>query len=122
MAAAIVTVAETTYTSMKQIAVTWTSATDGSAVIATTHAYDGLCQLLTTIPGTAGSAPTDNYDITITDANGVDVLATGGMNRSASATQQVLASSLGGVAGSVLTFTLANAGAVKTGVCYLLIR
>lgn len=116
-----VSIAETRHTAIKKIAFTWVSASDGTATGTTTHAYDGKCELLTTDPdGT--DAPSDNYDITITDSDGVDVLGGSGANRSTSATQQVLGSSLGAVAGSKLTLNITNAGDTKAGVVYLYIR
>lgn len=120
--AASVTVTETTHTVVKKIKFAWTSASDGTASGSTTRAYDGKIELLTTVPAAAGSAPTDNYDITVTDSDSVDVLAGGGQNRDTANTEQVIASSLGAVAGSVLTLNITNAGDSKSGVCYVYVR
>lgn len=71
MAAGTVTITETTHTSVKKIKFAWTSGTGGEGGTAsgtTTSAYDGKVELLTTDPGS--TAPTDNYDITITDEIG----------------------------------------------------
>lgn len=116
---AAVTVAETRHTVVKKIKFSWTSDGSGDATGATSFAYDGKVELLTTDPT---DAPTDNYDITITDSDGVDVLAGAGANRDTTNTEQVLGTSLGAVAGSVLTITVANAGATKSGVAYLYVR
>lgn len=123
MAAGTATIAETRHTTVKKIAWTWTSGTGaegGTVTSTTTHAYDGKCELLTTDPGS--TAPTDDYDITITDSDGVDVLGGGGTDRDAANTEQVLSSNLGAVAGSKLTLNVTNAGDAKGGVVYLYIR
>jgi hypothetical protein len=117
-----VTIAETRHTAVKKVAFTWVSASDGTASGTTTYAYDGKCELLTTDPAAAGAAPSDNYDVTITDSDGVDVLGGGGADRDTANTEQVLGSSLGAVAGSKLTLSIANAGDTKGGVVYLYIR
>jgi hypothetical protein len=117
-----VTVTETTHTSVKKIKFAWTSAADGTASGATTKPYDGKVYLLTTVPAGGGSAPTDNYDLTITDSDSVDVLAGAGADRDTANTEQVVGTSLGAVAGSVLTINVANAGNAKSGTCYLYIR
>lgn len=120
--AASVTVAETRHTVVKKIKFTWTSASDGTASGSTTFPYDGKVELLTTVPGTSGAAPSDNYDLTLTDSDGVDVLGGGGANRDTANTEQVLGSSLGAVAGSLLTLNVTNAGDSKSGVVYVYIR
>lgn len=123
MAAGTVTITETTHTGVKKIKVAWTSGSGGEAAAGTTtKAYDGKVELLTTVPGAAGAAPSDDYDIAVTDADGVDVLAGAGLNRDTANTEQVVASSLGAVAGSPLTITVSNAGNSKSGVAYVYIR
>jgi hypothetical protein len=123
MAAGTVTTTETTHTSVKKIKFAWTSGTGGeggTASATTTYAYDGKIELLTTDPGS--TAPTDNYDITLTDGDSVDVLAGAGANRDTTNTEQAVASSLGVVAGSKLTLNVTNAGDAKEGVVYVYIR
>jgi hypothetical protein len=126
MAAGTVTITETAHTSVKKIKFAWVSGDAGgdagNATGATTLVYDGKLELLTTIPAAAGSAPTDDYDIAITDADGVDVLGGGGQNRDTANTEQVLAANLGAVAGSKLTFTVTNAGNAKAGTAYVYLR
>ena len=122
-----VTITERVHTSVRKITWAWTSAADGSAGGSggggrTTVAFDGILQRLVTVPGAAGAAPTALYDLTITDEDGVDVLLGAGANRSASATEQVAASSLGVVAGDRLTLTVAAAGDSKSGTVHLYIR
>ena len=119
------TITEETIGSVKKIKWAWTSAADGTVGAAavsstTTNAYSGECLRLITDPG--ATAPTDDYDVVINDADGVDVLIGAGANRDATATEQVIASSLGCVANDTLTLLVTNAGSGKTGTTYLYIR
>src|SRR5690348_16833351 len=82
--------------------ITWTVVSDGSGNVsgddATTDAVlDGKVLALHTVPAGGGSAPTDNYDLTILDADGLDVLAGGGANRDTAVTEIVAQASLGAV-------------------------
>jgi hypothetical protein len=120
--AASVTISETRHTPVKKIKFVWVSAADGTASASTTYAYSGKIELLTTVPAGGGSAPSDNYDITVTDSDSVDVLAGAGADRDTANTEQVLGTSLGAVASSVLTLNVTNAGNAKGGTCYLFVR
>lgn len=123
MAGSSVTFTETTIGPVRRVKAVWVSDDSaGTASGTTTYGYNGKCELLTTVPAAAGAAPTDNYDITVTDADGVDVLAGGGANRDTANTEQVLGTSLGAVATSKLTVSIANAGNSKGGTIYLDIR
>lgn len=122
MADAVVAFTETTHTVVKKIKFAWTSATAGTASGTTTSAYDGKVEQLVTVPGTAGDAPADNYDLTVTDADGLDVLIGAGADRDTANTELVAGTSLGAVAGSRLTFSIANAGDANKGTAYLIIR
>lgn len=106
---------------IRKIKFAWTSDASGDATGTTTKSYTGeLLRLITVPDGT--SAPTDDYDITITDEDGVDVLIGQGANRDTANTEQVIASSLGCVANDKLTLTVANAGNAKKGTVYLYVR
>ena len=116
-----VTITEKTYTSMKLIIFDWTSDASGDATGTTTNSYDGGIYGFATDPdGTA--IPTDNYNITITDLNSIDVLFNSGLLRDTANIEYVAEASLGAVSGSTLTFTVADAGATKKGKAYLYIR
>ena len=80
----------------------------------------GKPMLLTTVPGAAGLAPDDNYDITITDENGIDILAGLGANRDTANTEHVKDTDgmLFTVATS-LTLNVTNAGNANSGTVYL---
>lgn len=116
-----VTATETTHTSAKKVAFAWTSDGSGDATGTTSAAFDGKIEGLTTIPDGV-AAPTDNYDITITDADGHDVLLGAGANRDTANTEHVTSASLAAVAGSKLTLTVANAGASKQGTAIVWVR
>lgn len=108
--------------SVKKLTCAWTSDGSGAATGTTTAAVDGKLIGLTTIPAGGGSAPTDNYGVTVTDADGHDVLLGAGANRDTANTEHVAEASLGAVSQSLLTFTIANAGASKQGTIILYIR
>lgn len=111
---------ESIHGDVKKIVFTWTSASDGTASGTTTHAYDGKVELLTTDPG--ATAPTDNYDVSLLDDDGVDVQGGAGVDRDTANTEQAVASVLGVVASSKLTLNIANAGDSKVGVTYVYVR
>lgn len=120
MADAVVTATEIKHTSIKKITFAWTSDGDGDAEGTTTYAYDGAIIAMMTIPdGT--SAPSDNYDVAVNDANGHDVLFGAGANRD-EATTEYVTSALGAVAGSTLTVSVSNAGDTKKGTVVLWLR
>ncbi len=125
MAAGSVVLTEVNYTSCKKIKFTWTAGTGGEAGTAsqaTTYAYDGKIIGLTTVPGTAGDQPDDNYGVTITDADGDDVLLGAGLLRDETNTEYVTQTTTAGAAGSILTFNLTAAGSGLKGTATLWIR
>ena len=107
---------------VKRITWAWTTDGAGAADGQTTHVYDGKIEALVTVPAGGANAPTDQYDITITDQDGVDVLAGAGANLAAAATQHISATNLSAVANEKLTLNVSAAGAVKKGTVYLYIR
>ncbi|KKM81959.1 hypothetical protein LCGC14_1324530 [marine sediment metagenome] len=122
MAGSSITFTETTHTTVKKIKAVWVS--DDSAQTAsdtTSFVYSGRFIGLITDPGSP--QPSDNYTVTVTDADGVDLLlgaATG--NRDETTTEFLAEASLSAVANSVLTFNVSSAGTSKGGTIYLLIR
>lgn len=115
-----VTVTEKLAGAMKKVKFAWVSAADGTFSGLAPGIYNGKVVQLVTVPG--ATAPTDLYDITVTDEDGVDVLAGAGANRATATTQYVAEASLGAVAQSQLTINGSNAGASKEGTAYLFIR
>ena len=121
----VVNIVEETIGTVKKVVFSWESASDGGdagkASATTTLAYNGVIERLVTVPD-AVAAPTADYDITILDEDGVDVLLGAGQNRHTANTQQVAAANLGIVANDKLTLNVANAGNGKKGTVYLYLR
>ena len=124
MAAGTVTITEKNWGSVKKIKFAWVAGTAGDAGTAsgaTVNAYDGKLILLSTVPSVSAQ-PDDNYDITITDSDSVDLLAGNGANRDETNTEFVTYANMGAVAGSALTINVSGAGASNEGTAYLYIR
>ncbi len=121
MAGMVTTVLELRIGTVKKITFDWLSDdAAGTATGTTAAAYDGKIITLITDPGTA--APTDDYDVTVTDADGHDVLVGAGANRDTANTELVAEALLGAVAVSKLTVNISNAGNAKDGEVILYIR
>ena len=93
----------------------WTSDT-GGAVSGTTWPFNGRIERLVTNPGAA--APTDNYDVTIEDEDGVDVLGGVGANRDTVNSEQavpVLGTYFHPAHAGTIEPKVAAAGSAKTG-------
>ena len=112
-----------------KIVLTWVSAADGSvtqnicAVFAAAQRALGIMMVqpsklmgfiykVDTNPG--ATAPTDQYDITLTNADGVDVMAGALANRATATTEQVIPSDPPYV-DSELSLNITNAGDTKGG-------
>lgn len=121
MAGAVVN-SENTHNSMKKLVFDWTSSAGGAADGVSVAGFDGRIVGMTTIPGSGGVAPTNLYDVEVADANGHDVLLGQGADRSNANTEHVVEANMAGVAGSVLTLAVTNAGNAKEGVIILWIR
>lgn len=119
-----VTYTEETFGIVKKITAAWTASSDTGAVSGTKtlKTYSGEILRLVTVPGTAGDAPTPDYDVTALDDDGTDVLMGAGANRHTSNTEQVLASSLGVIANDKIELRVANAGNSKKGTVYIYLR
>lgn len=120
-AAGTVVTTERTHLFLKVVKFAWTSSAGGAADATTTGSYCGKLEHFVTVPD-AVDAPTTLYDIVVTDADSVDVLAGAGANRSATVTEQVLSASLSAVCYSTLTLAVTNAGNAKKGTVYIYIR
>lgn len=95
--------------------VTWTSDAAGAAT-QTITGFDGQIHRIVTDPAAGGSAPTDDYDITLVDSDGLDILGGAGANRDTANTEQL---DISAVAPLVhygdLVLTVAAAGDTKAG-------
>jgi len=111
------------FTNLATLTLAWTSDDATGAVSATTSTEitnqiaGKYIVLVVTDPG--ATAPTDDYDITITDANGVDVMGGALANRDTSNTEQILpligTSSGPRPVATALTLNITNAGNSKIG-------
>lgn len=122
--AAVVTISESNFKSgIAKITFNWTTDdANGAASKTTVNKYTGEIIRLSTVPGAAPNAPTDDYDLTVSDEDGLDVLMGAGVNRDTANVEQVLGSSLGAIFESELTFAVAAAGNLKKGTAHLYIR
>lgn len=128
--AGTVSVASITHRSGRVAVVSWTSDASGDAT--GTVDLGGQIVKVTTNPT---DSPTDNYDITLVDDDGIDVALGLLSNRDVTNSEevylfkQVTLSGTGSDAGAVpvyhsgpVTFTVANAGATKSGVVRIYMR
>ncbi len=119
-----VVLTEETFGSMKKIKFGWTAGMTGESGLvskATINSYNGEIQRLVTVPNVAPDAPS-SYNLTVLDEDGYDVLMGAGAARSATATEQVLASSLGVVANDKLAIGITGANYGKKGTAIIYIR
>ena len=100
---------------------TWTSDSNGDAgPTSSTSQFNGIIWKLITIPGDSDLAPTAAYDITILDADGIDVLCGVGADRSATATEYKSNSDgMGCVKSSALRLVVDAAGELNEGTVVL---
>lgn len=117
--AGTVTVEESGFCGIRKIKWSWTSDGSGDADLITDKSYFGEVIALVTDPG--ATAPTDNYDITITDVEGYDVMQGAGANRHTSNTQTAVPTAKS-VAFGTLTLNVSNAGNSKVGTAILYIQ
>lgn len=117
------TLTEEIHGTVKKIKIAWTSGTGGDAGKAdktTEEVYSGALIMVATVPdGT--STPSANYDVELNDADGIDLLAGNGQNRSDTDTE-FITSGMGAVANDKLTLAVTNAGDTKKGTIYIYIR
>lgn len=92
------------------ITITWTADSAAATVPSTDipGMVYGVLQRIVTNPG--ATAPTDNYDITITDSDGFDVLGGVGANRDTTTTEEaeILMVSMPRIVANTLTFNLSG--------------
>jgi len=109
---------------VERVSIAWTSDASGNATGTVENLYGFLVKAVT-IPAAAGSAPTDNYDITLVDDNSIDAAASALIDRDTANTEQVYPTPTSAQVPVFLcgahTFTVANAGNAKSGTCVLYI-
>jgi hypothetical protein len=116
--AGTVTVTEDRETPVKKIKWTWTSDGDGNADLVTAYPYYGVVAAAVSNPG--ATAPTDDWDFTITDVDGYDVMQGAGADRDTSTTEPAEPPKTS-MAHGRLTLNVSNAGDSKTGTVTLYI-
>lgn len=116
-----VTATHTSYGFIHKVRFGWIASTSGAASGATDEELEGEIIGLTTVPSST-AVPTASYDITITDADGDDVLLGQGANRSDTATEHVARTSLAAVASSKLTLNVSSAGNTTAGTVIIYVR
>ena len=103
----------------------WTSTTGGAATYTTVAPIVGLIQREVFIPSTS-AIPTTGYDVTLTDADGLDILYGKGANLSATTALDVVLGTSGQRApvavDDYLSLTVAAAGNAKSGKVILYAR
>lgn len=109
----------------------WVSAADGTATLPSGLAVSGKIERVVIVPS-ASAAPTTLYDATLTDANGIDVLAGQGANLSATVASSVCpgtplkdgttTSVTPTTVDGVLTLNISNAGDTKAGSVIVYVR
>jgi len=111
--------------SVKKIKWSWTAgsgakvASIGSAT--TSGAYNGKIVGLVTVGAAGGTAPSNDYDITIKNQSSVSVLYGAGGSR-ATTTTYTKGSSMGWVCNDTLTLGISGTGSSNAGAVYLYIR
>lgn len=125
MAGMVCTITEHRLGTVKKITFDWLSDdAAGTATGTTPHAYDGELIRVITDPDGGGTAPDLNYDVTLTDADGHDLLFGAGADRHNVNTEYLYRETpgLGCVAHSRLTLNVAAAGNAKGGLFILWLR
>jgi hypothetical protein len=115
---------------IKKFTISWTSHTDGTAT-GNVDGFNGVIMRVVTNPGSA--APTDNWDVTLTDEDGLDLLAAQGTDQDTANSEQFcpgLAITDGtntgvvpiAVNSSTLALSVSGAGSAKTGTIVIYYR
>lgn len=101
------------------IRLTWESSADGNVIVQTARFHGTLLRV---VINPASDAPTDNYDLTITDEDGADILQALGANRDTANTEQLVPLIGNGTTtaqpvsfANQLTFNITNAGDANNG-------
>lgn len=104
-------------TPVQKVRLTWTS--DASGVV-TERAVTGLSGRITRIVTNPTDGPTDDYDVTVLDEDGIDLLGGAGGNRDTTNTEGATVTTPLDFSGTIYP-TIANAGNAKSGAITLYI-
>ena len=101
----------------------WLSASDGTVSSAASGWYCGKIVKVSLASDSGGTAPTNGYDVTIEDGDGLDVLSGNGADVTAAATVYINdPTKMLWVRSGTLTLKVTNAGDAKGGVVTMLIQ
>lgn len=108
---------------IKKIIMDWTSDASGDVSGTATAFREGEILRVDFIPDSGGTQPTDQYDVTLTDPDSIDVLAGVGANQGNAASESLFPALTNGTAGNsgpvffvgALSLVVANAGNAKGG-------
>jgi hypothetical protein len=131
MSAGSVTVTQNLINPVRYV-LAWTSDASGNVSGIPAPTMNGTICKVEFVPGSGGNAPTDQYDVTLTDIAGVDVLGGQGANLSNAAASAVVPgvpfkdgttiSTAPCVISDPLTLNVTNAGNAKSGQVILYVR
>jgi hypothetical protein len=113
--------AEETFSTIKKLKITVTSAADGTATGTSKSSYSGEVLRFVTVPASDGTQPSDDFDVVLDDEDGYDILAGNGANLSNAAATTVV-SGMGAIANDKITFDASNMGDSKAAVFYVYLR
>ena len=125
--AGTVTLSEITHLPVKKLSMTWLA--DGSGDVSVTpsvKSYTGIIERAIFIPDAGGTQPLDNYDVTLLDSDGIDVLIANGtgtnLNNALTIQKDNVSDGLGAIVATTLSLVVENAGADNGGKVIVYIR
>lgn len=107
---------------LRRIKVEWTSDSSGDANGTATDPIYGLIYEIKTVPGSGDDAPTDDYDVTLIDADGADLLGGNGADRDTANAEWAKPNTFPKVVDGAFTPTIANAGSANSGTLYIYVE
>ncbi len=97
----------------------WLSDASAGTVSLTFNMRPGRLIQMKFVPGTGGTQPDDNYDVTILDSDSADILEAAGVNLDELVATWNTSTARVFLDGGVYTFTVAGAGNANTGTVIL---
>ena len=132
MAEGTVTVATYKLGTVARYDIAWVASTNGTVADEDTETINGRIERVVIVPDTGATAPTDAYDLTLDDADDVDLLAGQGANLASNANQSVCGGEdlvSGSATGAIpfvvngpVTVEITNAGSENGGTIRLYVR
>jgi len=108
--------------SLVRVTIAWTSDGSGNVSGNTITGFPaGKLEQVQFVPGTGGVAPDANYDVTLADQYGVDLLVANGQNLAAATSKQLLFSPAS-ILDAQPVLTIAGAGAANSGTVIAWVR